>query len=205
MADDNGTMEKRQSEDGMSLNEVMDRWHQNTEDLSHDHHRRAEPDLNDGISNVPHEDDEDPNDKELPRLEEYRRLIQGAPTYRWLISNIQNDCTLFTPGDDIAKNVRDIVFESLPAARRVSRKTPTDTHNVCFRVNWDPVHFLLKEEYEEEPEEAIERALTFTGAGTEVQAETCGRYMRRTWPSTGGAMIQILKYLVSAEHKGSGR
>jgi hypothetical protein len=60
---------------------------------------------------------------------------------------------------------------------------------------------LLKEEYEEEPEEAIERALTFTGAGTEVQAETCGRYpyIRRTWPSTGGAMIQLLKYLVSTE------
>jgi hypothetical protein len=127
IADDNGTLEKRQSEDGMSLNEVMDRWHQNTEDLSHDHRRPAEPefeDLNDGILNVPHEDDEDTNEQELPRLEEYRSLIQGAPTYRWLISNIQNECSLFTPGDDIAKNVSDIALESLPAARRVSRKPP---------------------------------------------------------------------------------
>ncbi|KAJ0424795.1 hypothetical protein BJY00DRAFT_221401 [Aspergillus carlsbadensis] len=144
MADDNGDMEKRQ-----------------TEDLSHVHHRPAElqfGDHNTGILNVGHEDDEDADGQELPRLDEYRRLIQGAPTYPWLISNIQNEVTI----DDIANNVRNIVLKSLPTARRVSRKKTTGTHNVSFRVNWEPVRFLL-EKYQGDPEEAIERALTFTG------------------------------------------
>ncbi|KAJ9286134.1 hypothetical protein DTO021C3_6212 [Paecilomyces variotii] len=135
------------------------------------------------------------------RLLEYRRLVQGAPTYTWLLSHVRNECILYTPGQDVAKGIRNAILKSLPVSSRISHQKPTETFSVGFKIKWDPLKFLL-EEYEEDPAAALEQALTFTGFDSEVEAESFGEYMRRTWPVTGDAMVLLLKSLVSNTREG---
>jgi len=205
VVDDNDETEGRQTGNDMSLNEIMDLWQQKAGDLSEDLHQPGELGLDEHDNNGLPDNDDDPLEQELPRLDEYRSLIQGAPTYSWLLSNIENECTLFTPGHNSVKDVRNGILEELPISQKISRRTAIESHSASFKINWDPGKFLLEEGYQETPQEAIERVLTFTGAGTEVQAENFGRYMRRTWPSTGEAMILLLKSLVSDYGKRPGR
>ncbi|KAJ9296780.1 hypothetical protein DTO271G3_4979 [Paecilomyces variotii] len=138
---------------------------------------------------------------ESPRLLEYRRLVQGAPTYTWLLSRIRNECILYTPGQDVLKDIRHAILKSLPVSPSISHQKPTETFSASFKLKWDPLKFLL-EEYEEDPAAALEQALTFTGFDSEVEAESFGEYMRRTWPVTGGAMVLLLKSLVSTTREG---
>ena len=150
------------------------------------------------------EEGQEPYEKGLPRLEAYRNLIHTTPTYSWLISGIWNECVLYLPGRESSMDIRNTNLESLPASRRVSRQSPTETFNAKFRLHWDPIYHLSKEDYGNNIRVSIERALTSTGSGSELQAESCGTYMRRTWPSTGESMLQHLKKLVSTEHTGTG-
>ncbi|KAL4964870.1 Pfs domain protein [Aspergillus stella-maris] len=153
----------------------------------------------DGQEGEEGEEREEPCERELPHLETYRKLIQGTPTYTWLLSGIRNECILYTPGRGISTEIRNAILEAFPVYARVSRRSSTETLNARFRIHWDPVYHVDNSLYEK----SLERALTFTGSGSDLQAESCSTYMRRTWPSTGEAILQLLKGLASTEHTGT--
>ncbi|KAL4933055.1 Pfs domain protein [Aspergillus undulatus] len=204
--------EERQPENAMSLAEIMDLWQQKSEDSPHEQSEPVELKLENicddtaspiGECQQEEEEEEEEEKQQLPRLEAYRTLVQNTPTYQWLLLNIRNQCTLYIPGQKTANGIKKGILESLPSSSRVSRQKLTESLSASFRIEWDAIRFLQEQEYQEAPEEAIERALTFTGAGAEVQAESCGEYLRRTWPSTGDSMVQLLKALVSPKGRGS--
>ncbi|KAL4946085.1 hypothetical protein BDV06DRAFT_209053 [Aspergillus oleicola] len=222
--DDGSETRRHQAGMDMSLNEIMDLWQEKSEETQHEssnstdfevnrfrysYVRSMEPSALFGGEAGDEEDEEkdwkgeETCEQELPRLEAYRSLIHDTPTYNWLLSNIRNECTLYTPGRGSSMEIRNTLLESLPASTRVSRQKPTETLNASFRIYWDPVYYLGEEGYGESLEKAVERILTFTGSGPELQAKSCGAYVRRTWPSTGEAILQILKELVSTKRKGT--
>ncbi|KAL4951427.1 hypothetical protein BDW69DRAFT_186424 [Aspergillus filifer] len=206
----------------MSLYEIMDLWQKGNEatqyeppgptdfEFGHIEGRYSGPMASSDLleKEAEHVEDEkadgqEGEEKELPRLETYRKLIQDSPTYTWLLSGIRNECILYTPGRGISTEIRNAILEALPVYARVSRRSSTETLSACFRIHWDPIYHIDSEWYDSLRETSIERALTFTGSGSDLQAESCGTYMRRTWPSTGEAVLQLLTRLVSTEHTGT--
>ncbi|KAL4800250.1 hypothetical protein BDV19DRAFT_398840 [Aspergillus venezuelensis] len=202
--------------DGISLIEKMDFWEQKRDNLRDEpdqsEYRGADTTIDECesrimIPNAVHQEEEEEEgamyEQEPTRLETYRNLVQKSPTYSWLLSKIRNDCLLYIPGKDHAKGLREAIIDTLPTSPRISRQKDTKTFNVSFRIAWNPLDFLHKEEYQEDPEKAIEQAFTFTGSKDQVEAARCSDYLRRTWPSSGDAMVQLLRALVSTQRNGS--
>ncbi|KAL4903897.1 hypothetical protein BDW74DRAFT_185952 [Aspergillus multicolor] len=207
----NSDEEHKRAGNTMSLDEIIGRWQQKDEvscNLPLEVPRlRDDCYQGDDKDTVPPHTAEQEKESTTPacevsRLESYRCLVHGDPTYGWLLSKIRNECTLFTPGHNVAKEIRSVILKILPVTPKVSRQSGTETLTARFKVDWDAHSFLLEQGYEESPEKAIQQSLTFTGVGRHVQADSCSEYMRRTWPTTGGAMAQLLQYLVSGENGG---
>jgi hypothetical protein len=88
--------------------------------------------------------------------------------------------------------IRQEIIKSLPSSHRVSRKKPADAYTVTFMIEWDPLAFVKEQAYKEEPDEAVEIAITLTGSAKDAQALTCAQYLCQTWPSAGEHTIRIL-------------
>ena len=222
--------QRKRTGNHMSLHEIMDLWQERNETTQYEPPRPTDfefghlegrysrsmassdpleeetEDIEDEkLDGQEGEEREEPCEKELPHLETYRKLIQATPTYAWLLSGIRKECILYTPGRGISTEIKNAILEAFPVYARVSRRSSTETLSVLFRIHWDPIYHIDKECYGDSAyEESIERALTFTGSGNDLQAASCGTYMRQTWPSTGEAILQLLRGLVSTEHAGTG-
>lgn len=194
----------------MSLNEKMNLWiksGESTQDGTLDN-----PDTKDSNVRELHNDDDDEeeiydleaDETELPALAAYRALIRGAPAYSWFLNNIRRECTLSPPEPNLIGEIRNAILDALPSSPKISRRKPAETFNVSFMVDWDPIAFIREEEYTERPEDAIERTITLTGSAASAQALTCGEYLRQTWPSTGGQILDLAKSLVSGKSRASG-
>lgn len=74
--------------------------------------------------------------------------------------------------------------------------------SVVFRSDWDPLAFLIEQEYKEESGEAIGGAFVIVqGADSDAEAEavTCGEYVTRTWPLLGEHFMGLLKSVVRGD------
>ncbi|GKZ26323.1 hypothetical protein AbraIFM66951_002245 [Aspergillus brasiliensis] len=188
----------------VSLDDIMDIWHQRTDSL--------EPQL--PTLDARQTDQKSPEVMELaenneskasnlPPLELYSTLIRSAPVYTLLLNNIRRECLFARSESDIMGKVRKIILESLPVSTRINRQIAAETFDISFKVRWDPLKFLVDEQYEDSPEKAIGKVITLTGSAMSAQAMTCGEYLRQVWPSTGPSVMKLMKDLVSGERKGS--
>ncbi|KAF4185071.1 hypothetical protein CNMCM7927_007096 [Aspergillus lentulus] len=187
----------------MTLDDVMDVWHQRADRLElesspHDatHIEQREPD------NMESAEYDEAEANKLPGLEFYRTTIRRTPAYTSLLNNIRREC-LFAPSEsDVMGKIRKAILGSLPVSPHINRQKPAEIFNVSFKIRWDPLKFLIDEQYEDSPEKAIERVITLTGSAMSAQAMTCGEYLRQVWPSTGPSVMNLMKALVSEERKG---
>jgi hypothetical protein len=146
-----------------------------------------------------HADDEEPPDiDELPDLARYRRALCQSPAYQWLLAALQAQRSLAVPGGHrcVRTQIRRAIVDALRPRRKLSRRDAGGAR-MRFKVDWDPLWFHEGQRYNEPIEDVLERAVTITGHGNEVQVATCLEYMTQTWPQTGPALLKSLQAAVT--------
>jgi hypothetical protein len=133
---------------------------------------------------------------------DFKEIILGTTAYEWFISRITRTVTLFSPEssimDAIAQQVQTTI-SSHPPSRAVSKKSRLLSHCVTFEVDWDPITFIKEQCYDEDPQDAIARAITLTGTATEAQAALPAQYIGETWPFFGEFTMRLVQYVVSGK------
>ncbi|KAJ0420501.1 hypothetical protein BJY00DRAFT_136689 [Aspergillus carlsbadensis] len=163
-------------------------WLKNLDDDAEDHIP---------ISEVPDwEDDHEPYDASDHVA--YRNLILQSPAYKWLLERLLRETHLDTDEANTQDEIREGILFALPVSPNISRKCPSQTHQMVFEVEWDPIQFIAEQRYEEGRSDAFERAITLTGSVSHAQALTCGQYLRQTWPFSGDCMIGLLREIINS-------
>jgi hypothetical protein len=138
------------------------------------------------------EDEDDP----IPESNVYRDFIMNTPAYEWLITSLEREAKLTRATPDLMEDVRKNILDALPSSHKVSRKVSSQEYRARFELDWDPLSFVKEQEYTESPGEALEKAITLTGTGTDAQALTAGEYLSQTWPATGNHMMQLVAHTI---------
>ncbi|RHZ70165.1 hypothetical protein CDV55_103264 [Aspergillus turcosus] len=204
----------------MSLNELMFLWNgkidavmegtpeecekrlDTTMDIVEERQESPEDEAETGVQQ---DDEEQENDDhiddehkttESPDLTVYRKIILEAPAFKTLVTALQRECLLVTPESDVMREISQKLLKHLPLNPRISRKRSPQTFTMKCTVNWDPITFLITQEYTQRPADAFETAITLTGSNRTAQAAPCGRYLSQTWPSTGEHIMALIKCLI---------
>lgn len=146
-------------------------------------------DLFEGVSDCP----DDPI-----HLPPYNDVIHGSPAYSWLLAKLENQLLLAPAEPDHMRTISCTIMDSLchGTFRNISRQKAPHLCDMTFLVGWNPMDFLQDQEYEESPEQALERAITITGTGRNAQALTTAQYLRQTWPMVGEDVLEVVKHVV---------
>jgi hypothetical protein len=177
----------------MSLNEVMNLWGKKLGDSE----CTDADDLMDQDSNEEMDEGES-EENSTTQLIIYRDFIFQAPAYQWLLGSLRREFLLHHAQPNCMNAIRRNILNYLPPSNKVSRKKSSETYKVTFEVEWDPLEFVKEQLYEEEPDEAIEIAITLTGSINDAQALTCTQYLHQTWPSSGYHIMKLVKDVVRA-------
>lgn len=65
-----------------------------------------------------------------------------------------------------------------------------------YYLDWNPREFVQQRQYTTMPEDALETAITFTGAEDCAQATTTAAYLNEVWPATSAQTLRVLQRLV---------
>lgn len=133
------------------------------------------------------------SDEDIMSLAVYREFIFNCPAYEWLILNLRKEVLLTHSEPNHMGSIREIITESLPSTRKISRKKSPESYKMTFEVDWDPLAFLEKQMYDISPPEALERSITLTGSIQSSQALPCTAYLSQTWPLTGEYTMRLVK------------
>jgi len=183
-----GAPEDNVSPDKKPLEDVMSSLDQNPKDLEDDISPNQDV----------HEEAEDVNEEDnMPELLAYRDFILKAPAYEWLLARLCREFLLIPTQPNSMETIRQEIIHSLPSVHKVSRKESAEAYKITFEIKWDPLAFVKEQEYREEPDEAVEIAITLTGSAKDAQAITCAQYLYQTWPLVGEHIIQLVKDVVS--------
>lgn len=192
--------------DKMPLEDLMSNWYQTLEDPEAG--RFPEPNFNetsvddlgnqDSTEEVAEEEIEnagDVGDEEIkmPELSAYRDFILTAPAYEWLLSRLRREFLLAPAEPNHMEAIRREIIKSLPSSHKLSRQKSAEAYKMTFVIEWDPIAFIKEQLYKEEPDEAVEIAITLTGSAREAQALTCVQYMCQVWPLVGEHTIRLVK------------
>jgi hypothetical protein len=188
----------------MPLNEVMSLWYSNWEDPEDDVHPDTrihdsiEASVNDLIYPDSNKGAEEEENEEIntPELLAYRDFIFQNPAYEWLLASLRRELLLAPAEPNSMEAIRREIIYSLPTSHRVSSKQPAEAYKITFQVGWDPLAFVKKQEYREEPAEAVGIAITLTGSAKDAQALTCAQYLCQTWPFAGEQTVRLVKDVV---------
>lgn len=93
--------------------------------------------------------------------------------------------------DVIKENVQSTLSQSNSVERQ------HDNHDVTFKVEWDPIAFIVEQGYEQSPHEAIAKAITLTGTATEARAVESAKYLEEMWPFSGAPVMRLVQRVVS--------
>ncbi|KAI9854954.1 MAG: hypothetical protein M1813_000619 [Trichoglossum hirsutum] len=144
--------------------------------------------------------DMDIDEPDLPELIAYREILTKDPAYEWLVSRIRAERVLEVPEPNVANGIRDRILAKIGQPTRISRKASQDVHKIEFEVDWDPSAFFHEQQYHRTSSEILAHAITLTGNGNNVQAAVCLQYMTQSWPSTGPALLQLLRRSIEDEN-----
>ena len=187
--------EARSTKPNLAPDLKIKRW---LEKLPKDQDIEIPTDVFDGVSDLPEEDPEEliPQD-----LSKYCNLVRESPAYTWFLARLERCVVLSTAKTDRMPRISNVILNKLsrePAFRRISRHMNPHLCAMTFRVHWDPLAFLRDQEYNDGilPVDALERAITITGARTDAQAMTTSQYMNQTWPLVGQEILSFIKEVV---------
>lgn len=99
---------------------------------------------------------------------------------------------------DIMQDIKEKVLSAFPKPR-ISRKAPLQAYEAAFELDWDPLSFVQEQQYTETPGEALKRAITLTGTGSDAQAVTTIEYLSQTWPTTGAHIMRLVTDVICNE------
>lgn len=188
----------------MTLDDVMSLWISKEESdkpvVDQEAHGHENPSYDSGSSIIVNtevlqeiEDGAQETEVAMPDLKSYRRLVVGDPAYGSLLANVRRECILAPQEPNLMEMIKNRILSHLRLSPKVSRHRPAKSCQMTFVVEWDPIAFLLSQNYLEKPEDAIEKVITVTGSVTDAQALTCRQYLCQTWPSTGTEIMQVIK------------
>jgi len=149
------------------------------------------------------EDKVSQDDRQGPRLDIdlYRESVVKTPAYDWLLATLRRESATTRAAPDLMEVIRETVLGGLPSHQEMSRRAPPLLHTIALELSWDPLSFVREQEYTEDPDVALERAITLTGSVDDGQALTAGRYLLQTWPTTGkDIMLLVSNTLRDADH-----
>jgi hypothetical protein len=165
-----------------------------TDDADQEYVHDAEFLRSDNQDDIP--EHEDINTTELPA---YRDFIYKEPAYEWLLACLHR-ATLLTPSEpNYMDAIRAGVVSSLPRSHKLSRRQPSTTYKVLFRIDWDPRAFIKEQGYKEEPAEVIEKVITLTGSHKDAQALVCMKYLEQMWPLAAKYIIRLVKDVIHSK------
>jgi hypothetical protein len=154
------------------------------------------PDASTDLPSDPDTDIDEVDESYLPGLVLYRDLISTSSTYEWLLARLHREVALSRQQPDLMEVIREAITSKLQSPGKISRYRSSEALRFTFEVEWDPVAFVKEQRYEEEPGDAIGRAITITGSAVDAQATTCAEYLRQTWPVVGKHTLQLVKNVV---------
>lgn len=206
---DETTGQPSSSVDAMCLEDRMSHWFQTTtQGLEEDDGdggvlRYGDPEENEEDNSADEIADDIVEDKGdhafLDSLLAYRQFIFNTEAYRWLLARVRKESYLISTEPNIIGAIRERILSSLPSNHRISRKVSSQIYSARFEVDWDIFAFFEMQEYESQPEEALEGIITLTGSLIDAQAATCAQYIRQTWPLTGEVVLKLVKEVVKSE------
>lgn len=123
----------------------------------------------------------------------YREFVPSTKAYEWLLTRLRREFHLAPTEPNTIRTIRDEIMSSLPSAHRISRKVSSKVCSARFELDFDILGFFETERYSGPPEEVFEGVVTVTGSCRDAQAATCAQYLCQTWPSSGEAMVQLIK------------
>ncbi|KAI1753776.1 hypothetical protein F4782DRAFT_545546 [Xylaria castorea] len=134
-----------------------------------------------------------------PMLLGYRDFVFHTEAYEWLLAGLQREFRLTSTEPNTIQTIRQSITSFLPLTHRVSRKTSLESYRVRFDLDWNPLAFLVQQQYAVKPAEAVLGAITVTGTCQDAQAATCLEYMKQTWPLTGELTLKLIKQALGGE------
>jgi hypothetical protein len=171
----------------MTWEDRIRNWHPEDGDIS---------DFDNYDFNVTSADTDEDEEVDMPELLVYRAFIAKAPAYEWLLASLRREFLLGPAEPNLMEDIKQKILHFLPSSHNVSRKKSADAYKMTFELEFDPITFIKEQAYSEEPDKAVERAITLTGYANDVQALTCGQYLYQTWPTTGEHIIKLVKTAV---------
>ncbi|PWY75544.1 hypothetical protein BO70DRAFT_295914 [Aspergillus heteromorphus CBS 117.55] len=129
---------------------------------------------------------------EIPRVSQYRNLIQSSPLYDKLLANLQRELVLAPTAPNLMEKISQTIRQTL--VPQVSEWPLSFSAN--FSVNWNPLLPPGHLPYPEPPDVAIGKVITITGSANEAQAISCLEYLRQTWPITGIKLLKLIQKLL---------
>jgi hypothetical protein len=132
-------------------------------------------------------------DHDAPDTKLYFDFIEQTPAYDWLVGSLSRETTLTRAVPDLMEDISAKILGALPTSHEeINRKTSPQEYKATFELLWNPLLFVSQQKYAEDPEEALERAITLTGAVDHAQAMTTHEYLRQVWPATGTHMMKLI-------------
>ncbi|KAI0466842.1 hypothetical protein F4859DRAFT_496110 [Xylaria cf. heliscus] len=133
------------------------------------------------------------------RLAAHRDFVFRSEAYEWLLVGLLKEFRLMSTEPNTIQTIRQTITRSLPSIHRVSRKSSLQSFQVRFNLDWDPLAFLVQQQYTIRPAEAVKGVITVTGTCQDAQAATCSEYLKQTWPMTGELTLQLLRQVLGGE------
>ncbi|KAI1506353.1 hypothetical protein F5X99DRAFT_422978 [Biscogniauxia marginata] len=127
----------------------------------------------------------------------YQDFLINVEAYKWLFSRLHRELRLATGEPNIIATIGRKITSPLLAPHNDSGMISSNIHEVIFKVDWDPIAFCQEQEYPFAPSEAVDRVITCTGSFDDAQALTSAEYLRQAWPSTGEAVMKLIKDMLS--------
>lgn len=139
--------------------------------------------------------------------EMYSEFIVKTAAYEWLMKSLRRETGLIRADPDRMDEIAAAIMQALPPITEIDRHKSSDEFHVIFELLWDPINYYVEQEYEELPEEALQRAVTLTGDKDNAQAITAHEYLCQIWPVTGPFVMQLICKFVKqgTDRNASGR
>lgn len=187
---------QQQTLNDMSLDERLRRW---KVDPAMDNPNTVAPDVRDEVQS---DDDDDGDEASVVDLRSsaYRNIVAESTAFQWLLCRVHREISLTSSEAStmhaIAKQIRQVLY-SQPENRLISSTKGPPICSMVFQSDWDPLAFVVEQEYTEEPEDAVEGAVVIVqGVNGDVEAMSCLEYLSRTWPLLGEDFMGLVKHVV---------
>ncbi|KAL3448298.1 hypothetical protein BJX65DRAFT_317505 [Aspergillus insuetus] len=141
-------------------------------------------------------DDHEADNEQSSTLNTYREFIFASPAYQWLLETLHKKLNLASPESSVNEILDGLIVGALPRTRNVSRRKSAQSFKAKFEMQWNPVSFFNDQMYGQSLDEVFGKVITLTGSAEYTQALPCAAYMAQTWPSTGTAILNLVKNAV---------